>query len=165
MTSRFSLFKIAALTAAFVAVAPFVVGAQSEAVGRGRTMEGNLRVQRAEKIERAKAHGRRMIRREQAAIERLRRMIERVESRLAKLRAAGKDVAALEPLVSEAKAKRDAAIAAVKEASAKYEALGTGDKPRQIAQEANAATKNVKKALVELHTILKQIITALKAVR
>ncbi len=117
------------------------------------------------KIDRAKAHGRRMIRREEAAIERLNGMIERIERRIAKERAAGRDVSSLEPLVETAKAKRDAAIAAVREATAKYEALGTTDNPRQIAQEANAATRKVKQALVELHAALRQIVGALKALR
>lgn len=123
------------------------------------------REMRARKIDRAKAHGRRMIRREEAAIERLNRMIERIERRIAKERATGRDVSSLEPLVATAKAKRDAAIAAVREATAKYEALGTTETPRQVAQEANAATRKVKQALVELHAALRQIVSALKALR
>lgn len=117
------------------------------------------------KIDRAKAYGRRMIRREEAAIERLNGMIERIERRIAKERAAGRDVSSLEPLVATAKEKRDAAIGAVREATAKYEALGTTETPRMIAQEANTATRKVKQALVELHAALRQIVSALKALR
>lgn len=120
---------------------------------------------RTRKIDRAKAHGRRMIRRIEAAIERLKRMIERIERRIAKERAAGRDVSSLEPLVATAKEKRDAAIAAVREAAAKYESLGTTDNARHVAQEANAATRKVKQALIELHAALRQIVSALKTLR
>lgn len=129
-----------------------------------RPVESQLEM-RARKIDRAKAHGKRMIRREEAAIERVKRIIDRIERRIAKERAAGRDVSSLEPLVATAKEKRDAAIAAVREATAKYEALGTTDNPRQVALEANAATKRVKAALLELHAALRQIISALKALR
>lgn len=123
------------------------------------------REMRTRKIDRAKAHGKRMIRREEAAIDRLKRIIDRIERRIAKERAAGRDVSSLDPLVATAKEKRDAAVVAVREATAKYEALGTTDNPRQVAQEANAATRKVKQALMELHATLRQIVSALKALR
>ena len=136
-------------------------GRQNTAV---RPVESQLEM-RTRKVDRAKAHGKRMIRREEAAIERLKHLIDRIERRIAKERAAGRDVSSLEPLMVTAKEKRDAAIAAVREATAKYELLGTTDNPRQVAQEANAATRKVKQALIELHAALRQIVSALKALR
>ncbi|MBI2624153.1 hypothetical protein HYW67_01505 [Candidatus Parcubacteria bacterium] len=155
----------ALVVALAVSAAPVLVSAQTEMRPRPTAREEDQHALRLRKIDRAKAHGKRMVRREEAAIARLNRLIERIEIRIAKERASGREVAALEPLLAAAKEKLATAITAVREAALKYEALGTTDNPRKVAQEANAATKKVKVALMELHAALRQIVGALKALR
>jgi exonuclease VII small subunit len=119
--------------------------------------------------ERLKKHIDQMIRKFNAAVERLEKLTQRIESRIAKLKAEGQNTTEAEGLVAQAKVQISLAKTDIANLPGAIEsALSTtapSTTPKILLREAQSLVEKIRKELTEAHSLLVKAITKIKGLR
>ena len=115
----------------------------------------------------AAAHGKglRMLNRLRSAIARFDHILSRMDSRLQKLEDSGTDTSSVTPLIEEAKNMLANSEATMEELKAKYEELLNGENVGGSGEEAKEIATTIKEEVESLHSKLREIASAMKALR
>lgn len=130
----------------------------------GATIAARLQESRKVRIRSFFAH---LVRRNQAAINRLQRLIARIESRLDKIEASDEtiDTTAIRTEVQTAKDKLAEASTALAEAQTSLEDILSAEDPKTAFADIREIIKGIKGQLIEVHQILVKVIGDIRGLR
>jgi len=106
-----------------------------------------------------------MVKRIEAAIERLNKLISRIESRIVKLKGEGKDTASIESQVNDAKIKLASAKTKLQDAKTALDGVLSSNNPKDAFKQVRVKIQDVAKDLREVHKILVHLVGDIKGLR
>lgn len=124
--------------------------------------EARLNNQKQAIVTRILTYARRMLERATNIVARLDHIWNRVASRMDKIKATGRDLSNLDPMVSDVKIKRQAAIDSISSASTSLTTLESSNEPKTVVESFRNQFKNVIAAIRAYHQAIIKVIQNLK---